>query len=243
MYNTKNRPVLAVIVDDEVRSRSILRTMLARCCPEVTLAGDAATVEEALEIISSLQPDIVFLDIELGNGSGFDLLGQLEHIPFRIIFVTAFESFAIKAIKWSACDYLLKPVDPAELKTAVARALQSPAPAQEEHHPTARLALPTSEGLLFLDTEKVLYCASEGRYTRFYLSEAQKKILITRNLGEYEAVLTTQGFVRIHHQYIVNMRHVSRYVRGRGGCIVMSNGTELPVSTRRKDDFFGRLQQ
>lgn len=239
--HTRNN-IQAVIVDDEIRSRSILRTMLARYCPEVTLAGEASAVEEALGLIRNRQPDIVFLDVELGNGSGFDLLGQLEHIPFRIIFVTAFESFAIKAIKWSAQDYLLKPVDPAELRAAVAKALQSPAPVQEDHFSSYRLALPASDGLLFVDTDKIVYCASEGRYTRFHLADEPKKILVTRNLGEYEMVLAAQGFVRIHHQYIVNMKYVNRYVRGRGGYLVMSNGSELPVSTRRKDEFFDRLQ-
>lgn len=237
-----------LIIDDEVRSRSVLRTMIGKYCNNIEVCGEASSIEDALQLIAKQQPDLVFLDIELGLGTGFDLLGQIPDIQFKTIFITAYDHFAIKAIKWSAQDYLLKPVDPAELASAVSRVLTTFNKLHdiEEHKAEAqdfagkRLGLPTMDGLTFVDITDIVHCEAKGAYTEFSFLN-KKKILVSKPLQVYEDMLSSQGFYRVHNSFLVNMVHIKEYVKGRGGNVIMADGTSITVATRKKDDFLKHL--
>ncbi len=237
-----------LIIDDEVRSRSVLRTMIGKYCSSIEVCGEASTIEEALQLITQQQPDLVFLDIELGLGTGFDLLGQIEDIRFKTIFITAYDHFAIKAIKWSAQDYLMKPVDPSELTTAVNRVVATMAKEHEfQDHKTVvqefagkRIGLPTMDGLTFIDVNDIVHCEAKGAYTEFAFLN-KKRIMVSKPLQVYEDMLSGRGFYRVHNSFLVNMVHIKEYVKGRGGNVIMADGTSITVATRKKDDFLKHL--
>lgn len=239
--------IKTILVDDEPYALKNLATMLEKYCPRIHVADTACDVHEALEKIYITKPALVILDIELDGSSSFEILERLKNRHFEIVFITAHDEFGIKAVKHDATDYILKPIDRLELIQAMDKVAEkidkkNTAPATMPEPAThTRLALPTGEGLLFVNTEQVMYCESEGRYTRFHLADGNKKIMVCRNLGEYENMLPPDMFVRIHHHCIINLHFVEKYVRGRGGYVVMRNGEHLNVSARRKDDFLQRL--
>lgn len=238
-----------IIVDDERLVAKNLELLLNRYCPEVIIEGTAHSAKEAEMLIRDKRPDVVFLDVEMPNGNGFDLLKKFEQINFGVIFVTAFDHYAIKAIKYSAIDYLLKPIDINELVAAVTKAqaqLKSKSVNQGLNlllqnlaQPATRLqklTLPTMDGMIFVNLEEILYCKSDGNYTSFYLINGQNP-MATRQIGTYEDLLPEPLFCRIHRQYIVNVNKVSKYIKGRGGYVVMSDGKIIDVSVRKKEDF------
>ena len=239
----------SIIVDDELLVAKNMELLLNRYCPEVEVAAIAHSAEEAEKVIKDLTPDLVFLDVEMPHGNGFDLLKKFNQIKFGVIFVTAFDHYAIRAIKYSAIDYLLKPIDIDELVIAVHKAqtqLKSKSVTESLNillhnvaQPAAKLqklSLPTIDGMIFINVNDIMYCRSEGNYTTFYLENGQTP-LITRQIGVYEELLPEPLFCRIHRQYIINVNKVSKYVKGRGGHVVMSDGKEIDVSARKKDDF------
>ncbi len=222
--------------------------ILNRYCPDVEVEGIAHSAKDAEALIRDKRPDIVFLDVEMPHGNGFDLLKKFDQINFGVIFVTAFDHYAIRAIKYSAIDYLLKPIDITELLEAVKKAqlqiknksvsqglnlllqnLAQPARLQ-------RLSLPTMDGMIFVNIDDILYCKSDGNYTSFFLVNGQNPV-VTRQIGTYEDLLPEPLFCRIHRQYIVNVNKVSKYIKGRGGYVVMSDGKIIDVSVRKKEDF------
>ncbi len=236
-----------LIIDDEVRSRSILRTMLSHHCGDIVISGEATNIEDALKLIQETQPDIVFLDIELGLGTGFDLLGQLPEIRFQTIFVTAYDSFAIKAIKWSAQDYLLKPVDPVELVASVNKTIRAinaknDKTAAGEHTIVNgnKIGLPCMEGLKFVEITDVVRCEAKGTYTEFSFKD-KKKLLISRSLQVYEDILEPYGFFRVHNSHLINLNCIKEYIKGRGGNIIMADGAIIAVAARKKDDFLKQI--
>ncbi|MBS1596103.1 MAG: response regulator transcription factor [Bacteroidetes bacterium] len=239
----------AIIVDDELLVAQNLNLLLKRYCPEVQVLQMAHSAGDAEKLIKELQPDLIFLDVEMPGGNGFDLLKRFTQIRFGIIFVTAFDHYAIQAIKFSAIDYLLKPIDINELKGAVAKAqeqLKNRSINQSLNillHNMAqpatklqKLSLPTQDGMTFIAINDIIYCESDGNYTIFYLDDGQK-LLITRQIGVYEELLPEPLFCRIHRQYIINVNKVARYVKGRGGHVVMTDGQEIDVAVRKKEDF------
>lgn len=237
----------SVIIDDEPKSVVLLQRMLERYCPSVEVVGTANSAEKAYELINAVAPSLVFLDVEMPDGSGFHLLKKFSRIPFRVVFTTAYDKYAIPAIRFSATDYLLKPISIAELKAAVAKVsastsvlgLQQPAPFENGTRTTkstGRIALPSQDGVQFVSLNEIIYCESSSNYTYFHLRNG-KKLLVCRTLKEYDEQLATQGFFRIHQSYLVNLRYVKSYVRGRGGYVVMENNTSLAVSARKKDEF------
>jgi two-component system, LytTR family, response regulator len=242
-----------IIVDDEPLAQKHMQSLVRRYCSQLDIKAIAASVDEALEQILLHQPGLVFLDIELAGQNSFELLQQIRNRQFEVIFVTAHAEFGIQALKQDAADYILKPVNKMDLINAVDTALERLNKRKVLRHREAapaagnsvqerqRIALPTLEGLQLIQVQQIMYCAAEGRYTHFYMSGNPKGILVSRNLGEYEAVLPQGNFVRIHHHYIVNINFVERYVKGRGGYVVMQNGKALEVSSRKKDAFFERL--
>ncbi|MGC4057425.1 MAG: response regulator [Chitinophagaceae bacterium] len=237
-----------LIIDDEVRSRSVLRAMISKYCANIFIAGEAATIEDAILLISEHDPDLVFLDVELGLGTGFDLLGQLPEIRFKTIFITAYDHFAIKAIKWSAQDYLLKPLDPQELIAAVnkltvtsAHVQNLPAPKSDSGEVNGkRIGLPMMDGLVFFDIGQIVCCEAKGAYTECSFTD-NKKILVSKPLQVYEAILLQHGFFRVHHSFLINLACVKEYIRGRGGVVVMIDGSNIPVASRKRDEFLKHL--
>jgi two-component system LytT family response regulator len=244
----------AIIVDDEKKGRELLQVLLSAHCPGIRVIGQAGSAAEAFDIISNLRPDIVFLDIEMPGGSGFDLLQKFDTVRFSVVFVTAYDKYAIKAFKFSAADYLLKPVDEEELVKAVEKiacrkeneigptvesATHNYKNLQRENN---RLALSTSEGLVFIEIPDITRCKADGKYTWIYLNN-KKPILATKNLGEFEEFLKEHNFIRIHHSHLVNLAFVLAYQNGRSGLITMNDGTELEVSQRKKEGFMKRLHK
>ncbi|MBC8035437.1 MAG: response regulator transcription factor [Chitinophagaceae bacterium] len=242
------------IVDDEHKSRELIKLVLKSILPDSCICGEAGSVPEAVKGIQEAEPDLLLLDVELETGTGFDVLARLKDISFPVIFITAHSHYAIQAIKFSAVDYLLKPLDPGDLADALDRVremqqdagykkkldnlLQNINPASAGQQ---KIALPTSDGLIFAPLKDIIYCKAEGAYTTFYMEN--EKILVSRNLKEYELMLETQGFFRVHNSYLVNLSKIKRYVKGDGGYLILANGTTIDVSKRRKESFLAVISR
>ena len=210
---------------------------------------------EGISAIISLQPDLVFSDIELGNDTAFDMLQQLPKIDFEVIFTTAFAKYAIQAIKFSALDYLLKPFSLVELTEAISQYEKKQNKKQSGHQFEAlfhnlknlqkdskKIALPTLNGLLVIPVKEIIRCQSDVNYTTFYLIE-KNKIVVSKSLKEFEELLNEYDFIRIHNSHLINLRYVKNYTKGDGGIVTMSDGTEVDVSRRKKDEFLKRLAE
>jgi two-component system, LytTR family, response regulator len=238
--------IKAIIVDDEKHCRETLSILLERHCPEVKVLAECSSAELGLEAIRKHRPDLVFLDVEMPQMNGFELLQQLEDIPFKVIFATGYDEYAIKAIRFSALDYLLKPVDKEELKKAVAKAGNHQEPKREAQldillqklHPKPaglqKIALPTLEGFELVPLEAIIKCESDSNYTHVFL-KAGKKLLVSRTLKEIEELLKDHPFLRVHHSHLINLNEIVQYVRGEGGYVVMSDGSSVNVSRSRKE--------
>jgi two-component system LytT family response regulator len=244
--------IKAIIVDDEPYCCETLATLLERYCPQVTVAAICYSGKEALTAIKEQQPQILFLDIEMPQMNGFELLERLPEIGFELIFTTSYDQYAIKAFHFSALDYLLKPIDREELQKAVQKVmqrLQKPLPQQLEillqkiNHPTSaiqKIALPTMEGLQMIATDSIIRCESDSNYTIFFLKNKQK-LIVSRTLKEVEEMLEEHAFLRVHNSYLVNLNEVSKYVRGEGGYLVMSDDSSVDVSRSKKEMLLKRL--
>ncbi len=241
----------AIIIDDEEMSRRTLQTLLTNYCPEVEILGEAASAKEAYDLIQKEQPTLVFLDIEMPHGTGFDLLNLFPSINFEVIFVTAFDQYAIKAIKFCALDYLLKPIDVEELKTAVqkvSKKLVQPFSSPQydmlfenlknDSDINNRIALPSVKGLEFVKVKEIVRCEADGRYTKFHFETGPPKI-VTQNLKEVSALLESYSFFRVHHSHLISLNKITKYFKGDGGYVVMEDGSSIDVSRRKKEAFLG----
>lgn len=245
----------AVIIDDEKHCREVLATLVGKYCPGLEIAASYSSGEEALFSMESIHPDLVFLDIEMPGMNGFEFLEKYSNKNFEIIFTTAYNEYAIKAIRHSALDYLLKPIDKDELITAVQKAGQQNSKktsARVEQllaslnlkKEAKRFGVPTLEGLIMLNSEDILYCESEGPYCTFHFTNNAKPLLTSRTLKEAEEVLQGGGeFFRVHHSYLINLKFVQKYIRGEGGEVIMNNGKNIPVARSRKQDFLKMLEK
>ncbi len=245
--------IKAIIVDDEPYSCESLATLLERYCPVVKVADICYSGEAALSAIREQQPQIVFLDIEMPKMNGFEMLERLPEINFDIIFTTSYDQYAIKAIRFSALDYLLKPIDREELQKAVQKVTQRQShqlPQQLEillqkiQKPASsiqKIALPTMEGLQMVPVDSIISCASDSNYTIFLLRDKQK-IVASRTLKEIEEMLEEYSFLRVHHSYIVNLNEINKYIKGEGGYLLMTDGTSVDVSRSRKEMLLKKLQ-
>ena len=241
----------AIIVDDEPDCCETLSMLLERYCPEVGVIAVCHSGAEALQAIPEQKPQLVFLDIEMPHMNGFQLLEQLPAIDFELVFTTSYDQYAIKAIRFSALDYLLKPVDREELRQAVqkvAKRQQPPLPQQLEillqklHQPaTSKIAIPTMEGLQMIPVASIITCKSDSNYTTLYL-KGKQKITASRTLKEVEEMLEGLSFLRVHQSHLVNLDEVGKYVRGEGGYLVMSDGSAVDVARSRKDLLLQKLQ-
>lgn len=243
----------AIIVDDEPFCCTSLVTLLERYCPEVKVVDICHSGEDGIIAIREKNPQIVFLDIEMPGMNGFEMLEKFSVINFEIIFTTSYDQYAIKAIHLSALDYLLKPVDREELQKAVQKVIQRShyqIPQQLEillqkfHQPissTQKIALPSMEGLQMIDVNSIISCASDSNYTIFLLKNKQK-IIVSRTLKETEEMLEEYSFLRVHHSHLVNLNEVSKYVKGEGGYLIMSDDSVVDVSRSRKEALLKKLQ-
>ncbi|MDW3192629.1 MAG: LytTR family DNA-binding domain-containing protein [Cytophagales bacterium] len=235
-----------LIVDDEQASRTTLRNFLQAYCPQVKVLGEAANIAEAKVQIETHVPDLVFLDVEMPYGNGFDLLESMETVGFKVVFVTAFSHYALRAIQYSAAHYILKPVDIDELIEAVKRVTEEAdtypdstqvllANIKTTQKQKTKVVLPIINGFEVVEAEEIVFCQAEENFTRFYL-ESGREVLICRTLKYYQEVLEPLDFLRIHKSYLINLHHVRKYRKGRGGDVTMANGMELPVSPAQKDE-------
>jgi len=239
--------IKAILIDDEVHCVETLSLLISEYCPEVQVMERCKSAKEGLAAVKKHDPALIFLDIEMPVMNGFEFLEQFTDIPFAVIFTTSYDQYAIKAIRFSALDYLLKPIEPNELVSAVKKV-------QEQRHlPFAeqfqmllkqvqgknssfnKIAVPTSEGFELLPADQVVYCEADDNYTHLFLKN-KSKIIACRTLKEMEEQLVDfHFFVRVHHSYMVNLNEVTKYIRGEGGYLVMSDGTSVNVSRSRKD--------
>lgn len=246
--------IRAIVIDDEPYACQVLVTLLDRQCPEVQVVAVCHDPREAKQLIGTHQPQLVFLDVEMPHMNGFELLHQLRPFTFEVIFTTSYDQYAIQAIRFSALDYLLKPVDGTELKTAVDKFIQRATPFLPQQldillskfHQTGgsaasgRIALPTMEGLQIISVGDIIYCSSSSNYTILILKDKQK-LTISRTLKEVEEMLEPNRFLRVHHSYLVNLDEVRTYVRGEGGSLVMSDGSSVDVSRAKKEALLKKL--
>lgn len=241
----------AIIIDDEVKGRVALRQKLLDYCPDVQVVAEAADGEEGISMIRLHHPQIVFLDIEMPRMDGFDMLRSIENKNFQIVFTTAYDQYAIRAIKFAAFDYLLKPVDIEELRSCIARIRlsvhghtgQKLSALEENLHPGAalgKIAIPTLDGLLFFNTCDIVHLEAQSNYTAVYFLDGTR-LLASRTLKEFEDLLPQDVFFRTHHSHIINLRYIKRYLRGDGGQIEMQNGNYVDLARRKKDEFLRLL--
>lgn len=233
----------AVIIDDEPKAVELLSLRLSQHCPEVEVLAGCTSGAQGIEVITRFRPDIVFLDIEMPNLNGFQVLEAVEGIDFALIFVTAYDQFAIRAFRYSALDYLLKPLDTKDLVQAVERAQRNRSvdPARLHHlkqqylQPLPeRIALPYQNGVAFTPVKDILYCESDNNYTRFHLDNGIHH-LVLKSLREIQELLEERDFIRIHRQYLVNINRIKKFVRGEGNYVVMDDGYNIPVARAQKD--------
>lgn len=248
--------IKAVIVDDSPEARESLSADLGRWCADtVRITGQAGSMAEGLKVLRELRPDVVFLDIQLGDGDGFSLLEQLGETSTKVIFTTGMDNYGIRAIKFSALDYLLKPVDPDELQAAVEK-LKGEQQKQSitdnlrllaEHLRPAsgspkieRLALNSSDRVQVVNVADIIRCESERNYTTFFLKD-KRQIVVTKTLKEYEEMLEPNGFVRVHHSHLINLGHLKEFIKHDGGYALMDDNAHVPVSVRKRDDLMRAL--
>jgi two-component system, LytTR family, response regulator len=248
--------IKTVLIDDETRLLSSLQTMLKRNCPQLDVVAVCRSADEALIKIKETNPELVFLDIAMPGKDGFELLSEIGDIHFRVIFVSAHDEYSLRAFKFSAVDYLLKPVNEDELMAAVKKAEQTifqehtlrksiealihnmkPQTSTQEK----KLCLATLAGFHVVNLSDIVYCEAEGPYTTFYLLN-DKKICVSRPLADYEVLLIDDDFLRVHKSFLINLHHTREYRRGEGGVVIMSNDVEIYVSRRKKDTFLEKIK-
>lgn len=244
--------ITAIIIDDEQLSCDLLRKKLNKHCPDVEVVKAFQNPLMALKEIDQLNPDLVFLDIQMPGINGFEFLEKLQHKNFAVIFITAYDQYAIRAIRFSAIDYLLKPVDPEELKQAILRFQQMQKSnngnqidfllKQLKENEVKRIALHTAESIDYVELSDIIRCESASTYTTFYLHSG-KKIIVSTNIGEYETMFEPHGFFRVHTSHLINLKFVASYNKADGGQVILKDGTAVDVSRRRKEEFLAAMEK
>jgi two-component system LytT family response regulator len=244
----------AMLIDDEPNATEALTNMLRMTCPDVEVIATANDAQNGLEKLRTTTPDLLFLDIQMPHMTGFELLEKLGKFKFSVIFSTAYDQYALQAFKVAAVDYLLKPIDLDELEAAVAKVRQRMQSAQPDFSAferlfqqvqkpeSQRIALPIGEGLQFILVADIVRLESDSNYTTFYMVNGEK-ILISRTMGHFEALLTKQNFFRVHHSHLINMAQISRYIKTDGGYVEMTDGSKVEISRRKKDDFLREISK
>lgn len=240
--------IKTIIIDDEPGIRKMLSILLKQHCPEIHILAEADGVESGYKAILGNRPDLIFLDIRLDDGTGFDLLHKFEKIDFHVIFITAFEQYAVRAFRFSAIDYLLKPVDYVELIAAVEKVKKMVESGIDERVNTLirnlksheksdkKIVLRTAEKFHFIPVSDIIHCTGEGNYTNFILASGEQ-VMVSKTIREYEELLEEYGFFRPHKSYLVNLAHITGFEKGEGGFIILTNNHRIPISYRKKDEF------
>lgn len=246
------RPILTVIVDDEEKSLLSLKRMLLSCSAQVRILGEAKNVAEAVKVIDDQRPDLVFLDISMPDGEGFDVIGLTQWKNYEVVFVTAFEHYALKAFEFAAIHYLLKPVEEKDLLESLDRYEKRKGKhlleekwevfQQTISNKPQKIILPTLEGFMVINIDDIMRCEAEGNYTNFYLAD-YRKVMISKGLNNFEHILNDVNFCRVHHKHLINMKYVSHYNKGKGGVVLMKDKSEVDVSESRKKEFLEQLKQ
>ncbi len=244
--------IRAYIIDDEKGSRDSLRTLIEKYTENVVVIGTADDVDNGISGIIDSKPDLVFLDIKLKTGTGFDVLKRIPAISFSVVFTTAYNEYALKAFKFSAIDYLLKPIDIEELQNAIrkVRSINNHRLNYSTvenllynlYHENLKLCISTEDSFEFVETSNISHLEASGPYTLILL-ENQKKLITSKSLKEFEKLLTPHGFFRVHHSHIINLKLVKRYIKRDGGSVVLKSGDAIPVSRRKKDEFLKAMQR
>ncbi len=246
----------AILVDDEPDGIRTLKKMLERHCPDVNIVATCSNAATAKQQIKELNPDVLFLDIQMPGKSGLDLLTEIYEKDFEVIFVTAHNEYMLQALQYSAADYLLKPVDEDRLIDAVQRVEKKLEAGKKEERTKAllhnlaesgnpaamRLCLPTLKGFIVLKLEEIIYCEAERSYTVFHL-DGKKTVTVSKPLLEYDSLLKDTTFLRIHKSFLINLHHVKEYHRGEGGLVIMSDNAEIEISRRKKDQFLMKIKE
>lgn len=247
--------ITALLIDDDSNLRNGMKGLLSMYAPDIAILGEADSVKSGIKAIEEYQPDVVFLDIQLGDGTGFDILEQIMlkqgSINTHVVFITAHEEYAVKAFRFSALDYLLKPVDPEDLNAVIEKIKKVLANNETFAHidllleniskkvdKFKRIALSTAEGIHLFEVSDIVRLESQDNYTKFYIQN-NKPVLISKTLKEYEDLLSEQGFERIHQSHLINLAYLRSYIKKDGGYAVMADGSHLPISQRKKE----RLQE
>jgi two-component system LytT family response regulator len=246
---SKAAPFTALIIDDETRGRNSLKTLIQNYVEDLQIVSEAAAVKSGIIEINKHKPSIVFLDIEMPEQNGFALYDTFPEPDFHVIFVTAYDQYMVKALRHAALDYLLKPIDVDELIAAVNRARKKNTRIFKKQleildnvlskNDFKKITLPTKDGLLFVETSEIIRCEADGSYTNFYLKN-KKKIMVSSLLGTYEKILS-EDFMRVHASHIVNLNHITNYIKGRGGTIILSDNSKVALSSRKKEAFLKRV--
>ncbi|MCD4746938.1 MAG: LytTR family DNA-binding domain-containing protein [Bacteroidales bacterium] len=243
-----------IIIDDEARTRKSIADILKFSPQNISLVAEAKNVATGITAISTYKPDLVLLDINMPDGTGFDLLKKLDNINFKIIFITAYEEYAVQAFEFSAIDYILKPVDPKKLFDAINKAHHLVeqeninlklnalfANLENSASENKKLVLKTAENIYIVNTNDIIRCESDAGYTQFHLLNGNK-ILVSKNLKEFENMFDGYGFYRIHQSHLINLKYIDHYSKIEGGAVVMKDNSELPVARRKKDSFLKLLE-
>lgn len=240
--------IRTVVIDDEVKARETIQNMVKTYCPDVEVVGTAGSVSQGIELLGSTRVDLVLLDIKMADGTGFDLLRKLGKVDFLVIFITAFEEFAIRAIKFSALDYILKPLDPDELANAIEKAKKAIRADNINEKlealfdnldtlntNTKKIVLKTADSVHIVNIADVVRCESEKNYTHFF-TVGNEKITVSKTLKEYNELLAEYKFIRVHQSHLINLAHIKRYDKQKGGILTMDDNSTVPVAFRKKDD-------
>ncbi|MGZ5244794.1 MAG: LytR/AlgR family response regulator transcription factor [Bacteroidia bacterium] len=234
----------AIIIDDENDAVASLKLLLEEFCTNINVVAIASNLLDGIKIINTHKPDIVFLDIELSTNSGFELLSYFPNRNFHVIFVTAYESYAIKAIKHDALDYLLKPIDIDELQETISKLQSSKSTIEsiDTNQPGSKakqqkISVFTSDGIIYISIKDIIHIKAEGSYSIIYLKD-QKPVVASKNLKEFEKLLPIFRFFRVHNSHLINLRYVEKYVKSEGGKIIMTDKAEIEISRNKKDQFF-----
>lgn len=248
--------IKAIIIDDEKHCIDRLNNLLKDYCPEITVSENCADIDSAFEKINELKPDVIFLDVQIHDVTGFDLLKKFEKLDFEVIFMTAFEQYAVQAFRFSALDFLLKPIDSDDLISAVEKLKNKIGRKGNSlenlelmiqnfnnfRQKNKKITVPTVYGFEMISTQEILYCKSDVNYTTLFL-KGEKSFTVAKTLKEFENVLSLYNFFRINNSYVVNLEYIKTYNKGKGGFITLENDAEIEVSSRRKDEFFRQLEK
>ncbi len=245
--NIQKKVLRTIIIDDEAHVRESLTNMLKLHCPNAKVVGQAEGVKSGLKVIQSYQPDLILLDIKMKDGTGFDLLEQIDNIDFKIIFITAYDQYAIKAFKFSALDYLLKPIESIDLKNAIDKAVKASQKEvntqlntlannlQTDDQSKKKIILKTFDNVYLVKVKDIIYAESDGRYTTIYLLSGEQ-IIVSTTLKHYHEILNDFGFYRVHKSFLINIEHIQRFEKAEGGYVILETNAKVPVASRKREE-------